>query len=177
MSKLVKKPTELPKDVSITILGRKVDIKGPKGLISLNLNEGISVVVDGNTANVVAEEGISHPPFAGLEKARLNNAIIGVTVGYKKTLELVGVGYRAALKGNKLDLSLGFSHPCELLIPQGITVEVEKNTKIHISGIDKVQVGQFSATIRSKRPPEPYKGKGVKYEGEYIKRKAGKKAK
>ena len=177
MSKLVKKPTEVPKNVHITIHGSKVDVKGPKGLISLNLNEGISVVIEGDIANIVADKEIKHPPFAGLDKSRLNNAIIGVTQGYKKTLELVGVGYRAAIKGNMLDLSLGFSHPCLLLIPEGITIEVEKNTKIHVSGIDKVIVGQFSATIRSKRPPEPYKGKGVKYDGEYIKRKAGKKTK
>jgi len=169
MSKLVKRPTTLPTGVQVTVDGAKVSVKGPKGLITLSLH--------GNTANVVISEAIKHVPFAGLDKARLNNAVIGVSQGYKKTLELVGVGYRAALKGNILDLSLGFSHPCELSIPQGITVEVEKNTKIHVSGTDKVLVGQFSATIRSKRPPEPYKGKGVKYDGEYIKRKAGKKSK
>ena len=177
MSRLAKKPAILPKGVQITVSGSKVDVKGPKGALTLILSEGVNVEVDKEEAKVVATESLKHLPFLGLDKSRLDNAIEGVTDGFKKTLELVGVGYRAALKGNNLDLSLGFSHPCELAIPAGLKVEVEKNTTIHVSGIDKSLVGQFSATIRSKRPPEPYKGKGVKYAGEYIKRKAGKKAK
>jgi large subunit ribosomal protein L6 len=177
MSRLAKKPAILPKGVQITVSGSKVDVKGPKGDLTLILSAGVNVEVDKEEAKIVATEHLKHLPFLGLDKSRLDNAITGVTEGFKKTLELVGVGYRAALKGNNLDLSLGFSHTCELAIPAGIKVEVEKNTTIHVSGIDKALVGQFSATIRSKRPPEPYKGKGVKYAGEYIKRKAGKKAK
>lgn len=177
MSRLAKKPAILPKGVQVTVSGSKVDVKGTKGTISFTLNEGVNAVVDGEEVSIVATEELKHKPFLGLEISRLKNAIVGVSEGFKKTLQLVGVGYKAAVKGKVIDLSLGFSHPCELTIPEGLTVEVEKNTTIHVSGADKVAVGQFSATIRSKRPPEPYKGKGVKYEGEYIRRKAGKKAK
>jgi large subunit ribosomal protein L6 len=177
MSRLAKKPAILPKGVEITLIGNKVDVKGPKGAITLLLSPGIKVEVNGESAMVLPTEELTHLPFLGLDKSRLNNAITGVSAGFSKKLELVGVGYRAAVKGKILDLSLGFSHPCELNIPEGIEVKVEKNTLIEVSGIDVVMVGQFSATIRSKRPPEPYKGKGVKYVGEYIRRKAGKKAK
>jgi large subunit ribosomal protein L6 len=177
MSRLAKKPSQLPKGVEISVSGNTISVKGPKGVLAFELNTGVSVTVDGDIVNVVANDELKHQPFLGLEKSRLDNAILGVSQGYTKTLELVGVGYRAAVKGTILDLSLGFSHPCELIIPDGLTIKVEKNTLVHVSGIDKALVGQFSATIRSKRPPEPYKGKGVKYQGEYIRRKAGKKAK
>lgn len=177
MSRLAKKPAHIPKGVQVAVTGNKAEIKGPKGSVSISLSPGVKLQVEGELASIVATDQLIHQPFLGLDKSRLNNALVGVTTGFKKTLELVGVGYRAAVKGNILDLSLGFSHPCELTIPQGIEVKVEKNTVIHVSGIDKAEVGQFSANIRSKRPPEPYKGKGVKYAGEYIRRKAGKKAK
>ena len=177
MSRLAKKPAKLPNGVTVNVLDKAIEVKGPKGVLSLNLNEGIRVVLKEDTLIVEEADNLKHYPFLGLDTSRVNNALKGVSEGFTKTLELVGVGYRAALKGNILDLSLGFSHPCELSIPQGIEIKIEKNTVIHVSGIDKVLVGQFSATIRSKRPPEPYKGKGVKYAGEYIKRKIGKKTK
>ncbi|MCH9617000.1 MAG: 50S ribosomal protein L6 [Chlamydiia bacterium] len=177
MSRLAKKPVELPKGVEVTLAGDLVTVKGPKGSISITLSKGVKVELTKETLAVVGTDELTHHPFLGLDISRLKNALEGVSTGFKKTLELVGVGYKAAVKGSDLDLSLGFSHPCILAIPKSLKVEVEKNTRIHVSGVDKVEVGQFSATIRSKRPPEPYKGKGVKYEGEYIKRKAGKKAK
>jgi large subunit ribosomal protein L6 len=177
MSRLAKKPVELPKGVEVTLAGDVVTVKGPKGSISITLNKGVKLELSKETLGVTGSDELTHRPFLGLDISRLKNAVTGVSTGFKKTLELVGVGYKAAIKGSDLDLSLGFSHPCILAIPKSLKVEVEKNTRIHVSGVDKVEVGQFSATIRSKRPPEPYKGKGVKYEGEYIKRKAGKKAK
>ncbi|MCH9621262.1 MAG: 50S ribosomal protein L6 [Chlamydiia bacterium] len=177
MSRLAKKPAILPKGVQVSVSGREITVKGPKGTISYELNDGVNVEVSENEANIIATDELSHKPFLGLEKSRLINSIIGVTEEFTKVLELVGVGYRAAVKGKILDLSLGFSHPCELAIPEGLKIAVEKNTVVKVTGVDKALVGQFSATIRSKRPPEPYKGKGVKYQGEYIRRKAGKKAK
>ena len=177
MSRLAKKPVELPKGVDVSVSGDVVTVKGPKGSLTMKLSKGVKVDLENGMAGVSGTEELSHLPFLGLDISRLKNAIEGVSTGFKKTLELVGVGYKAAVKGKILDLSLGFSHPCELTIPDTLQIEVVKNTTIHVSGVDKVEVGQFSATIRSKRPPEPYKGKGVKYQGEYIKRKAGKKAK
>ncbi len=177
MSRLAKKGVALPKGVEVSLDGKKVTVKGPKGSLSFTLNEGVEFTKEADMVGVSAGSDLKHEPFLGLDISRLKNALTGVSTGFKKTLELVGVGYKAAVKGNTVDLSLGFSHPCILDIPEGIKVEVEKNTTIHVSGVDKMVVGQFSATIRSKRPPEPYKGKGVKYQNEYIKRKAGKKAK
>jgi len=177
MSRLAKKPAKLPSGVQVTVSGDQVTIKGPKGTLSYKLNTGVTIKVANDEALIEATNELTHEPFLGLEKSRLNNAIVGVTEEFTKVLELVGVGYRAAVKGKILDLSLGFSHPCELAIPEGLNVAIEKNTVIKVTGADKALVGQFSATIRSKRPPEPYKGKGVKYQGEYIRRKAGKKAK
>lgn len=177
MSRLAKKGLPLPKGVEVTHEGKKVTVKGPKGSLSFTLNEGVELTKESDMVGVTTGADLKHEPFLGLDVSRLKNALTGVSEGFKKTLELVGVGYKAAVKGNTVDLSLGFSHPCVLNIPEGIKVEVEKNTTIHVSGVDKMEVGQFSATIRSKRPPEPYKGKGVKYQNEYIKRKAGKKAK
>ena len=167
----------MPKGVEVSLEGNKILVKGPKGSLSFTLNEGVKLVQDKDSVGVTAGENLKHEPFLGLDISRLKNALTGVSEGFKKTLELVGVGYKAALKGNTIDLSLGFSHPCVLAIPEGIKIDIEKNTTIHVSGVDKMSVGQFSATIRAKRPPEPYKGKGVKYQNEYIKRKAGKKAK
>lgn len=162
MSRLAKKPAVLPQGVQVTVSGSTVTVKGSKGSLSFDLSPGVGAEVKDNEAMIVALPELKHEPFLGLDKSRLNNAIVGVTTGFTKTLELVGVGFRAAVKGNVLDLNLGFSHPCELAIPQGIEVKVEKNTVVQVSGIDKVLVGQFAATIRSKRKPEPYKGKGVK---------------
>jgi len=112
--------------------------------------------------------------FHGLWRQLINNMVVGITTGFEKKLQLIGVGYRAAVQGRVLDLQLGYSHPCQLSIPEGIDVKVEKNTSISITGIDKQAVGQFAANVRSKRPPEPYKGKGVRYENEFVRRKAGK---
>lgn len=177
MSRLAKKAIALPKGVEVSQKGEEVIVKGPKGSLAFTLSEGVKLDLDKDSVGISAGDDLKHEPFLGLDVSRLKNALTGVSTGFKKTLQLVGVGYKAALKGNDLDLSLGFSHPCVLAIPDGIKVEIEKHTTIHVSGVDKMVVGQFSATVRSKRPPEPYKGKGVKYQNEYIKRKAGKKAK
>lgn len=177
MSRLAKKPIAIPKGVEVKLNNRTVEVKGPKGKLEVRTSKGVAVKIEENSILIESGETLTHRPFLGLDASRLSNALQGVTDGYSKTLELVGVGYKAAVKGKNIELSLGFSHPCILPMPEGIDVKVESNTKVHVSGIDKALVGQFSATIRSKRPPEPYKGKGVKYAGEYIKRKAGKKTK
>lgn len=178
MSRLGKTPIPLPKGVEIKGLEGEMEIKGPKGVIKQHFPKGISVKVE--TSEVVlafdAQSGLDKPLF-GLYRSLLSNAIIGVSEGFKKELSLIGVGYRAAVKGSVLDLQLGFSHPSQLEIPSDIQVAVEKNTLIIISGIDKQVVGQFAANVRALRPPEPYKGKGVRYVGEYVRKKAGKSAK
>ena len=177
MSRLARKPIECPKGVELKVVGRKVTLKGPKGTFELELNEGVGVDVADGSVDVKVLENLTHKPFIGLNASLLKNAIEGVSNGFEKKLELQGVGYKAALKGNTLDLALGFSHPNIVLIPNGLNVTVEKGTLITIAGVDKQQVGQFAATVRAIRPPEPYKGKGVRYKDEVVRRKAGKTAK
>ncbi len=178
MSRLGKAPIPLPKGVEVKGSKGEIEIKGPKGTIKKHFPEGISVKVEESQVIVEFDEksGLAKPMF-GLYRSLLNNAIIGVSEGFKKQLSLIGVGYRAAVKGNALDLQLGFSHPSQLDIPSDIQVAVEKSTLITISGIDKQVVGQFAANVRALRPPEPYKGKGVRYVDEYVRKKAGKSAK
>jgi large subunit ribosomal protein L6 len=178
MSRVGKTPVPLKKGVEVTIKDNTVTIKGPKGTLTQNLMAGITVKEENETLVLsIPEDKEELSAFHGLYRSLINNMVIGVTEGFSKDLELIGVGYRAAVKGNALDLQLGFSHPMLLDIPQGLEVKVEKNTQVTVSGCDKQAVGQFAALVRAKRPPEPYKGKGVRYKNEYVRRKAGKSGK
>ena len=175
MSRVGKKPISLRKGVEVKVTGNKVLVKGPKGSLEQEFLEGIALEVEGEEIKLsVKGEKKELMPFLGLYRSLVSNMVVGVSEGFEKRLELIGVGFRAAVQGSLLDLQLGFSHPLKLGIPEGIAVQVEKSTKIVISGTDKQKVGQFAADIRSKRPPEPYKGKGVRYVGEYVRKKAGK---
>ncbi len=175
MSRVGKKPVPIPNGVTVTIADGFVKVKGPKVELQHPVLVGTSVAIEGNEVKVSAEK-ISRNPAFGTMRAQIANMVTGVTTGFSKTLEIVGTGYRANMEGKKLVLQLGFSHPVEFMAPEGITIKVENPTRLTISGADKAQVGQVAADIRGYRPPEPYKGKGVKYEGEYIRRKAGKAA-
>lgn len=179
MSRIGKSPIAVPDKVEITIQnganGQTVTVKGPKGTLSRTFRPEVSIVQDGNVLNVNRkDESRQARSLHGLSRTLLNNMVQGVSAGFTRKLEIVGVGYRAQVQGSKLVLSLGYSHPVEVEAPQGISFAVEANTKLEVSGPDKEMVGQVAALIRSKRPPEPYKGKGVKYAGERIRRKAGK---
>ncbi len=178
MSRLGKSPIELPKNVEVKIQDGEVVVKGPKGTLSFVAVPGISVrTEDGRLIVDCDVNQQSKKTTHGLYRATINNMIIGVSKGFEKKLTLIGVGYRAAVQGHKLDLQIGFSHPTQLAIPKGVLVEVDKSTTIIIKGVDKQAVGQFAATVRAARPPEPYKGKGIRYENEYVRKKAGKAAK
>lgn len=178
MSRKGNMPIALPKGVEITVNNRRVTAKGSKGTLSTELAEGLSVNKEANLLHVVAEnDSRDLSRLHGLHRAILQNMVHGVSEGFEKRLEMIGVGYRAALQGNFLDVQVGYSHPTQCKIPQGISVKVEKNTLIIISGVDRQAVGQYAATVRAVRPPEPYQGKGIRYQGEYVRRKAGKAAK
>jgi large subunit ribosomal protein L6 len=168
-------PVAIPSGVTVEVRGREVFVKGPKGEMTHPVLIGTDVEIADNTIHVRTERMTRNPAF-GTMRAKINNMVIGVTEGFAKTLEINGTGYRAAMEGKKLVLQLGFSHPVEFEPPVGIAIKCENPTRIVISGHDKAQVGQVAADIRGYRPPEPYKGKGIKYEGEYIRRKAGKAA-
>lgn len=178
MSKLGKMPIEKNK-AEISVQDKIVTVKGSKGVMSVTIQEGVNVKVDENQVfvTVIDEESINARAFWGLARSLINNAVIGVTNGFIKELEMVGVGYRVEKVGNDLKMQIGYSHPVEIKAPQGITFELDGNTFIKIMGIDKQLVGQVAANIRAIRPPEPYKGKGIKYKDEIIKRKQGKTAK
>jgi len=175
MSRVAKAPVDLPQGVTATVAPGSVTIKGAKGSLTLPLRTGVSVV----TADKKLEIKYSDPGIArmqaGATRAHLANMVRGVTKGYEKKLELQGVGFRAAVQGKTLNLTLGFSHPVNFAIPEGITIETPSQTEIVIKGIDRQKVGQIAAEIRDVRPPEPYKGKGVRYVGEQITLKEGKK--
>ncbi|MBS0630069.1 MAG: 50S ribosomal protein L6 [Verrucomicrobia bacterium] len=176
MSRYGKTPIELPKGVEIKKTGNKLSVKGPKGQLELDLIEGLEINEEpGKLLISLEKEGQS--AMHGLYRSLINNMVIGVSKGFEKKLTLVGVGYRAALAGAKLDLQLGYSHPTSVPVPKSIQVTIDKSTTIIIQGIDKQAVGQFAATVRAVRPPEPYKGKGVRYENEHVRKKAGKAAK
>lgn len=172
-------PIALPKGVEVVSTKGEVSVKGPKGSLSLPLVPGIQVSVakDHVTVSVDPQYGSDMKKFHGLMWSLLNNMVIGTAQGFEKKLEMIGVGYRAAVQGSMLDVQVGYSHPTKCTIPNGIKVHVEKNTMITISGIDKQAVGQFAAEVRMIRPPEPYQGKGIRYVDEYVRRKAGKAAK
>lgn len=177
MSRIGKSPITVPKGVTVNVAGRKITIKGPKGSLDIDLMTGIDIEHTEQEILVKnANEDSSMGKFHGLYRALIQNIVVGVTNGFEKKLEMIGVGYRAAVQGHLLDLQIGFSHPTKLDIPEGIQVKVDKNTLITINGIDKQKVGQFAATVRAIRPPEPYQGKGIRYQGEYVRKKAGKAA-
>ena len=175
MSRIGKMPVEIPSGVEIAVDGQSVRVKGPKGELARTFHERVAISVEDGVATIdrVDDERESRA-LHGLSRALLANMVEGVSQGFRKELEIQGVGYRAALKGRDLDMQLGFSHPVAFSAPDGITFEVPEQTKIVVSGIDKEQVGQVAANIREIRPPEPYKGKGIRYAGEYVRRKAGK---
>ncbi len=175
MSRKARLPIPLAKGVEAKCDGKVCTIKGPKGTLSQELVKGIIVKIENGQITVSQEEGAhERTNFLGLLWCLIANMVKGVTEGYEKKLEMIGVGYRAAVQGRVLDLQIGLSHPTKIQIPQGIEVAVEKSTLIQIKGIDKRLVGQFAADIRGKKPPEPYKGKGIRYVDEYVRRKAGK---
>lgn len=175
MSRIGNRKLEIPAGVEVKEENGIVTVKGPKGELTTKLAQGISVKVDGNTLEVLRENDL-YKPMHGTINANINNMIIGVTKGFKKELEIVGVGYRFALKGNAIVISAGYSHPVEMQIPTGIKVESPSNTELTITGSDKELVGEFAANVRKVRQPEPYKGKGIRYKDEHIIRKEGKKA-
>lgn len=178
MSRIGNKPILLPADVTVTVKDHTVDVKGPKGELTFDFNADINVEVVGNEVLVKRPNDTKWmKTIHGTTRALVHNMVEGVSKGFTKTLEINGVGYRAQLQGNKVVLSIGYSHQVELEIPQGLKVETPKATVINISGIDKQLVGQFAAEIREVRKPEPYKGKGIKYSDEHIRRKEGKTAK
>lgn len=176
MSRVAKAPVTLPAGVSITQNGQVVALKGKNGELTLNVNPAVEIVVDGNVLRTVPREGFENANAqAGTARALLNSMVIGVTDGFTQKLELVGVGYRAKAEGKVLNLSLDFSHPVAFEVPAGITVETPTQTEILVKGADKQLVGQVSANIRAYRKPEPYKGKGVRYANENVRRKEAKK--
>jgi len=176
MSRIGNTPITIPSGVDISLDGRSISVTGPKGTLERDLPGDITVDVDGETVTVARpDDETTTKALHGLTRSLVNNMVVGVTEGFKKELEIHGVGYRAEAKGpNALRLNLGFSHPVDVSAPEGITFEVPQQTQVIVTGIDKEVVGQVAANIRSIRKPEPYKGKGVRYAGERILRKAGK---
>jgi large subunit ribosomal protein L6 len=178
VSRIGKKPVLVPAGVTVTVDNTTVTVKGPKGELTRTFSELISIKEEGEELLVVRNDDTTDSNAQqGLTRTLLHNMVVGVSEGFEKKLELTGVGYRATLKGKDLDLSLGYSHPVIYPAPENISFLVPDNTHITVQGISKEQVGQVAAEIRMKRPPEPYKGKGIHYEGEHIRRKLGKAAK
>ena len=178
MSRIGKKPVQIPAGVTVTVNGTNVHVKGPKGELDRTFSDLVTIKEEGEEILVsVNDESREANAQHGLTRTLIHNMVLGVSEGFGKQLELTGVGYRVALKGKDLDLSLGYSHPVIYKAPENITFEVPDNTHINVKGISKEQVGQVAAEIRMKRPPEPYKGKGIHYMGEHIRRKLGKAAK
>ncbi|MGA9342902.1 MAG: 50S ribosomal protein L6 [Rhodanobacteraceae bacterium] len=175
MSRVAKMPVTIPKGVECKVNAESITVKGPKGVLELAALAGVEVAIEGNTLEC-KPRGVGDNKMAGTARALIANMVEGVSEGYVRKLELVGVGYRAAMQGKALNLTLGFSHPVVFHAPDGITIEVPAQTEILIKGADKQRVGEVAATIRGYRPPEPYKGKGVRYAGEKITLKEAKKA-
>ena len=176
MSRIGKRTVEVPKGVTVTLDGQTVSVKGPKGERSWTVADEIEISQGDDGLNLtMREDNQRSRAMWGLSRTLVDNMVVGVTTGFEKSLDLVGVGYRAAMKGNALSLQLGFSHDVNIEPPAGVTFAVPKQTEIKISGADKQAVGQIAAVIRKLRPPEPYKGKGVRYTGEKVRRKEGKK--
>ncbi len=175
MSRIGNRTLTIPQGVTVTIDGTIVKAKGPKGELSTEVNSHVTVSVDGNELTITRKSD-DDKNFHGTANANINNMLIGVTEGFEKKLESIGVGYRFALKGNELVVTAGYSHPVVVKIPSGLTLESPSNTELTIKGIDKQLVGEFAANIRGIREPEPYKGKGIRYKDEHVRRKEGKKA-
>jgi large subunit ribosomal protein L6 len=178
MSRIGKQPIEIPSGVEVTVDGSRVTVKGPRGTLEQSFHAEVSIVKDDGTVRVERpDDEAFHRALHGLTRTLIANMVEGVTKGYEKRLEIVGVGYRAMLRGADLELSVGYSHQVVFPQPEGIEFEVPAPTRIVVRGNDKQQVGEVAATIRKVRKPEPYKGKGIRYEGEYVRKKAGKAAK
>lgn len=175
MSRVAKQPIQLPKGVDLSIADGQIRVKGPKGQLSFAQPSGVGIAMEDGAANFSWENEASHA-MAGTTRAIVNNMVTGVSEGFTKKLELVGVGYRATMVGSDLNLTLGFSHPVLFKVPDGISIETPTQTEVLVRGADRQQVGQVAAKIRGFRPPEPYKGKGVRYAGERIIMKEAKKA-
>ncbi|MDR4888435.1 50S ribosomal protein L6 [Fredinandcohnia sp. QZ13] len=178
MSRIGKKPIEIPSGVTVTFNGNTVTVKGPKGELTRAFHPDMQINVEDNVINVVRPtDNKEHRALHGTTRSLLGNMVEGVSKGFERGLELIGVGYRAQKAGNKLVLNVGYSHPVEIVPETGVEIDVPSNTKIIVKGIDKERVGALAANIRGVRPPEPYKGKGIRYEGEFVRRKEGKTAK
>jgi large subunit ribosomal protein L6 len=177
MSRKGKLPIAIPKGVEVKIDEKQISVKGPKGTLKHELVPEVKVHIESDQIHVGSNESLDNAGnFHGLYRTIIDNMVTGASQGFERKLEMIGVGYRAAVQGHLLDLQIGLSHPTKITIPEGIQVRVDKNTSIIITGSDKQQIGQFAATVRSKRPPEPYQGKGIRYAGEYVRKKAGKAA-
>lgn len=174
MSRIGAKPIPVPSAVSITIESSEIRVKGPKGVLTSPVLPGIEVKLEGSVAQVSLREASGNRAYWGLTRALLANAVTGVSQGFQKELDIVGVGYRAQVKGRNVSFALGYSHPIEFTLPDGIDVRIEKNTHVVVSGTDKQVVGEVAARIRALRKPDPYKQKGVRYTGERLIKKAGK---
>ena len=175
MSRIGRKPINIPAGVEVTVNGSEVTVKGPKGTLDQTFNPKMAIAVEGSEILVTRPDDEKESrSLHGLTRTLLHNMIVGVTDGYKKELEVNGVGYRVAKEGKNLVMNLGYSHQVTMDEPEGITIDVPSPNKIVISGADKQKVGQFAAEVREKRPPEPYKGKGIRYAGEFVRRKEGK---
>ncbi|OIK12011.1 large subunit ribosomal protein L6 [Bacillus sp. OV322] len=175
MSRIGKKPVEIPNGVTVTLNENAVTVKGPKGELTRSFNPDLSITVEENVLTVARpSDAKEHRALHGTTRAVISNMVEGVSKGFEKSLELIGVGYRAQKQGTKLILNVGYSHPVEIEPETGLEVEVPSNTKIIVRGANKERVGALAANIRDVRPPEPYKGKGIRYEGEFVRRKEGK---
>lgn len=174
MSRIAKKPITVPSGIEVKIAGKSINVKGPKGNLNIDLHETVSIAQDGSVLNLSPASDAAMA-MTGTMRSLVNNMVVGVSEGFEKKLELIGVGYRAQAQGQNLNLSLGFSHPVVYAVPEGISIETPSQTEILVKGADKQKVGQVSAEIRAYRPPEPYKGKGVRYSDEYVIRKEAKK--
>ncbi|NLL44377.1 MAG: 50S ribosomal protein L6 [Mollicutes bacterium] len=175
MSRIGNRVISIPENVTVTVNDNIVSVKGPKGELSTKIDRHLSVEINDNKI-IITRQDDNFKNLHGTANANIKNMIVGVTQGYEKGLEIIGVGYRFALEGRKLVVNAGYSHPIKMDIPAGITVEIPSNTELKIKGIDKCLVGEFAAQIRKIREPEPYKGKGIRYKDEYVRRKEGKKA-
>ncbi|RMH46616.1 MAG: 50S ribosomal protein L6 [Gammaproteobacteria bacterium] len=176
MSRIAKAPVDIPAGVNVAVNGNHVSVKGKLGELTHQVHDAVDVVVEDNQIRVVAKDGVENSvALAGTTRSILNNMVYGVANGWEKKLVLEGVGYRAKAQGKKLNLTLGFSHPVEFELPEGVSAETPSNTEVVVKGADKQLVGQVAAKIRSFRPPEPYKGKGVRYADEHVRRKEAKK--
>lgn len=176
MSRVAKSPVEIPKGVEISLSGSDISVKGGQGKLSMTCHEAVEISQEDKLLSFSARAGAKNGgAMAGTTRALVNNMVIGVTAGFEKKLQLIGVGYRAQVQGKKINLTLGFSHPVEYLLPEGVNAEMPSQTEIVLKSPDKQQLGQVAAEIRAFRPPEPYKGKGVRYADEHVRRKEAKK--